>query len=439
MANRISGGGMVYPLVFRGGRIVACDDNGTVVNADLAVVDGKIAAIGADLEGQVQIDCRDRWLLPGFVQTHVHLVQTLFRDLAADLELMDWLRTRTWPFERAHDPSTTRDAARLGIAELLASGTTSILDMATVHHTDEVFRAAAEAGIRMTCGKAQMDRDNEAGLGEDTDTSLRNACDLADRWHGKGMLRYAFAPRFVPSCTDELLRESAVEARRRGCMIHTHASENRGEVELVRALTGRDNVEHLDALGLTGPDVALAHCIHLTGSEEDLLARTGTRVVHCPSSNFKLASGIARIPELIAKGVHISLGADGAPCNNRLDMFAEMRLAALMQKPRLGATALPATKVLRMATALGAEALNLHAGELEVGKFADIQVIRPTPWSGGETHAAMVYTFDARAVESVWVGGVKVAAHGRCLAWDEGELRASCSRSLARLRARTGI
>src|SRR5439155_897378 len=141
------------------------------------------------------------------------LVQTLFRGLADDLPLLDWLRTRIWPLERAHDRDSVYASARLGITELLLGGTTAVLDMATVHHTDAVFQAAEEAGIRLWCGKAMMDRDNEAGLSEPTAISLASACDLADRWHGRGLLRYAFAPRFVPSCTDELLRGVAREAR----------------------------------------------------------------------------------------------------------------------------------------------------------------------------------------------------------------------------------
>jgi cytosine/adenosine deaminase-related metal-dependent hydrolase len=426
--------------VFRGARVLTCDEEHRVLDADVAIEGDRIVAIGEDLPGDTTVDVRGRWLVPGFVQTHIHLVQTLFRGLADDLALLDWLRTRIWPLERAHDEDSTYASARLGVSELLAGGTTAILDMATVHHTDSVFRAAEEAGIRLWCGKAQMDRDNEAGLSEPTDRSMQSACDLADRWHGRGLLRYAFAPRFVPSCSDELLRQTATEARRRGCMVHTHASENRGEVELVRALTGRDNVVHLDALGLSGPDIALAHCIHLTDEELRLLARTGTRVLHCPSSNFKLGSGHAPIPELLAAGAHVSIGADGAPCNNRLDMFAEMRLAALMQKPRLDPTAMPAPLVLRMATANGAEALGFPGGRIAPGCVADLVVIDPNVvWGGGDPRSAMVYTLDARAVRQTWVAGRKVAEDGRVIAWDRDETTRLCRDGLSRVARRAGI
>ncbi|GDX79828.1 5-methylthioadenosine/S-adenosylhomocysteine deaminase [Deltaproteobacteria bacterium] len=429
-----------WPLVFKDARVLVCDPAGSSFEGDVAVSGEHIVAMGQGLHGFDEVDCRGKWLLPGFVQTHIHLVQTLFRGLADDLVLLDWLRTRIWPLERGHDVDSTATSARLGVNELLGGGTTAALDMATVAHTDAVFEVAAAAGLRLFCGKAQMDRANEAGLSEDTDTSMRSANDLADRWHGRGRSRYAYAPRFVPSCTDTLLRACAEEARKRGALIHTHASENRDEVELVRALTGRDNVEHLDSLGLSGPDVLLAHCIHLTDAEEALLARTGTRLLHCPSSNLKLASGIARIPELLQRGVHVSIGADGAPCNNRLDAFAEMRLAALIQKPRLGATAMSARAVLGLMTREGAAALGLNAGVVETGRLADLIVLDPRrQWSGGDPYSAVVYQLDARAVDRVYVGGVLAAEAGNAVGVDPTRLAGEADAALARVRARTGI
>jgi 5-methylthioadenosine/S-adenosylhomocysteine deaminase len=270
---------------------------------------------------------------------------------------------------------------------------------------------------------------------------MRTANDLADRWHRPdGLLRYAYAPRFVPSCSDELLTAVAKEARSRGCLLHTHASENRDEVALVRELTGRDNIHHLHEQGLSGGDVVLAHCIHLSQSEMELLALTRTRVAHCPSSNQKLASGLCSVPELLSRGIHVSLAADGAPCNNRLDAFAEMRLAALLQSTRLGAGALPAPIVLRMATASGAEALGFPGGVLAVGKVADLVVLDPDRiWSGGDPASTVVYTMDSRSVRQTWVHGRKVAEDGKVLAWDNTETAALCHASLGRVRARAGL
>jgi len=430
------------PMLWRGARFVHCDGAGTVTLGDLAASGGKITSLTAPTEHNAR-DLDGKIVVPGFVQTHIHLVQTLFRGLADDLALLDWLRTRIWPLEAAPDEDSVYWSARLGLTELLLGGTTAILDMATVHHTDAVFRAAEECGMRLHCGAAMMDRENEAGLWQPTEACLQDACALADRWHGKGRLKYAFAPRFVPSCTEALLTQTRDEARARGCLIHTHSSENPEELGLVRALTGRENVEYLHDIGLTGPDVVLAHCIHLTNKEIGLLANTGTRVVHCPSSNLKLASGLCPVPELHHAGVHVSLGADGAPCNNRLDIFQEMRLAALIHKPRCGATALPAPQILRFATRHGAEALGHdHAGLLAPDHDADLVILDPdTPATTGgtEPHGLIVYAMSPANVREVWIGGEQVVDKGQVLAWDTQETIVEARRALDRVIRRAGI
>lgn len=433
-------------LWFAGATLITCDDDDRVVAGSLHVVDGRIAGIyppSAPVPpGARVVPAHGRWILPGFVQTHVHLVQTLFRGLADDLALLDWLRERIWPLERAHDPDSVYWSARLGLTELLLGGTTALLDMATVHHTSSVFHAASECGVRAFIGKAMMDRDNEAGLSEPTDGALEGAVALRDRWHGRGRLRYAFAPRFVPSCTETLLRETVVAARERGCLLHTHASENTDEVRLVRQLTGRENVVYLDDLGFSGPDVVLAHCIHLSEEERERLARRDTTVAHCPSSNLKLGSGIAPIPDLLARGVRCTLGADGAACNNRLDAFTEMRLAALIQKPLAGPRAMPANRVLRMATRDGARALGIEAGELAPGRLADLVAVDPKVscgWGGGDPRSALVYALTPAAVREVWIGGEQVVDDGRVLCWDGAETVERAGAALARVRARAGL
>ncbi len=380
--------------------------------------------------------------MPGFVQTHTHLVQALFRGLADDLALLDWLQDRIWPLERAHDGDSAYWSARLGLTELLLSGTTAILDMATVDHTDEVFRAAEESGLRATIGKAMMDRENPAGLSESTDVALQSSVDLADKWHGKGRLRYAFAPRFIPSCSNALLTGTRDAARERGCLMHTHASENTDEVALVRSLTGKDNIVALDDLGFTGPDVVLAHCVHLTPQEMKILSRTGTQVAHCPSSNLKLGSGIAPIPALRAAGVRCTLGSDGAPCGNRMDMFTQMRLAALIQSPIHGPGALPAPDVVRMATADGADALGLQTGRIEVGRPADLVAVDPSAvhaWGGGSPEGALVYAMTPAAVRSVWIDGEQRVQDGAVVGWSTEETTQGCIQALARVRERADL
>src|SRR6185312_7360515 len=189
-----------------------------------------------------------------------------------------------------------------------------------------------------------------------------------------GRLQVCFAPRFVPSCSGPLLRAASDLAERFNAQLHTHAAETIVERETVLRTTGLEEIAYLDSVGISGPRAALAHSVWVDAHETARLARQGTTVVHCPSSNLKLASGVAKIPELLAAGCRVAIGADGAPCNNRLDAFAEMRLAALVQKPRLGPETMPAAQVLELATLGGARALGLESeiGSIEVGKRADL-------------------------------------------------------------------
>src|SRR3954452_10320314 len=338
-------------LVFRGGTILTIDPAHRVLGGDVACRGGAIVQVGGDYTPVTRdyaiVDCAGCVVMPGLVQAHVHTCQTLARGRADDLELLDWLRKGIWPYEAALDEKSARAAGELACAELLLGGTTAILDMGTVHHTDEIFAAAEQSGIRAVIGKAMMDADDPLippGLRETTRASLDHSAALIDRWHGAAgdRLRYAYAPRFVLSCTDELLREVGAQAKSRGVGIHTHASENRGEIALVRERFNKDNIVVLDELGLLGPHTCIAHAIHLSDSERALLAARGAHVCTCPSSNLKLASGIAQLPEMIAAGINVALGADGAPCNNTLDAFTELRFVALLHKPRSGPRTLPA-------------------------------------------------------------------------------------------------
>jgi cytosine/adenosine deaminase-related metal-dependent hydrolase len=409
-------------LVFRGGTILTIDARHHVRAGDVAIKDGAIVQVGGDYAATERdyevVDCAGCVIMPGLVQSHVHLCQTLARGRADDLELLDWLRQVVWPYEAALDERAMTAAARLACAELLLGGTTAVLDMGSVHHTDAIFAAAGEAGLRATIGKAMMDAPDPQippGLRETTRASLDESQALAKRWHGLagGRLRYAYAPRFLLSCTDELLRAVAALARGGEHRVHTHASENRGEIALVRDRTGTDNIAALDALGLTGDHVGVAHCVHVDDDERSLLARTGTHVLHCPSSNLKLASGIAPVPELLAAGVKVSLGADGAPCNNNLDGFTELRLAALLHKPRSGPRTLPAPTALRLATNAGAAALGLadRIGSLEIGKRGDViavDVSRAHVAPTADPFSAIVYAARGSDVRHVAVDGALV-------------------------------
>jgi 5-methylthioadenosine/S-adenosylhomocysteine deaminase len=442
---------MEQTLLIKGGAVVTSDAAGTVLEGDVLVRGRRIEAVGGDLSGaaaDVTVDARGCAVLPGFVQTHVHLCQTLFRGAADDLSLLDWLKRRVWPLEAAHDAASLRASARLGVAELIRGGTTCALTMETVNHTGEVLRVVEESGFRATVGKCMMDKGEEvpAGLREESEDSIRESLALLEEWHGRadGRVRYCFAPRFAVSCTRGLLERVARLARERGVMIHTHASENVSECELVERETGMRNVLYLDSLGVSGPHVLLAHCVHLDEAETGLLASKGTHVAHCPSSNMKLGSGVAPVSELLARGVSVSLGADGAPCNNRLDMFTEMRSAALLQKVSRGADALPAARVLRMATLGGARALGLdeEVGSLEPGKRADITVLElgrlhttPRP----EVVSTVVYAAEARDVRDVLIDGRVVLREGELQTLEEREVVAEAARQFELLKARSGI
>ena len=438
-------------VIFRGGTILTVGADHRVLAGDVAARDGLIVHVGGPYTPTGRdydvLDCSGCVVMPGLVQSHVHLCQTLARGRADDLELLDWLRTIVWPYEAALDPAALGAGARLACAELLLGGTTAVLDMATVRHTDAVFEAAAVSGLRATIGKAMMDEPDPAipaGLRETTQASLDEADRLHKKWHGAlgGRLRAAYAPRFVLSCTDDLLREVGRLARERGVVVHTHASENRDELALVRRRFGKDNIAVLRDFGLTGRHVCIAHCIHLSDDEKAILAATGTHVLHCPSSNLKLASGICDVPALLDAGVSVSIGADGAPCNNNLDGFLELRLAALLHKPRHGSRALPAPQAVRLATLGGAAALGLadRIGSLEIGKRGDVIAVdvggphvAPTasPWS------AIAYAARASDVRHVAVDGAVVVRDRTLLTLDVGkvvsEARAAADRIFAKL------
>lgn len=427
-------------LLIKGGTLVTVDPENRILSGDILIRGGRIVAIEPSISVRAKqdvIEARGRYILPGFVQTHVHLCQTLFRGAADDLSLLEWLKERIWPFEAGLTSDTIALSARLGIAEMIKGGTTTALTMESVNHTDAVFAEIESTGFRATSGKCMMDRGVgvPAKLREDRDWSIAESLRLFRDWHGRadGRIRYCFAPRFAISCTDRLLVETAALARQHGALIHTHASENTDEVAAVEREAGRRNIKHLHLLGLTGVDVVLAHCVHLDGEEIDILRTTGTRVAHCPSSNLKLGSGVALIPEMIEAGIEVGIGADGTPCNNRLDMFTEMRTAALLQKVRRGPQAMPAATIVRMATIGGARALGIEReiGSLEIGKRADLQIINlqsvhtlPHP----DPVSTIVYAAQPENVESVIIDGVPVMRERRLTTIDEQALISKLNR-----------
>jgi 5-methylthioadenosine/S-adenosylhomocysteine deaminase len=438
---------MSESLLIKGPTVITLDAQNKTFEGDVLIEGSRIVALGESLSTRADksthvIDARGRVLVPGFVQTHIHLCQTLFRGAADDLSLIDWLTKRIWPMEAAHTAESVYASARLGIAELIRGGTTCALTMETVNHTEAVFRAVEESGFRATIGKCMMDKgeDVPAELREQTEASIAQSLALLERWHGQadGRIRYCFAPRFAVSCTRELLEQVARLARERGVLVHSHASENQDEISLVERETGMRNIEYFNAVGLASSRTVLAHCVHLNDSELEILARTGTHVAHCPSSNLKLGSGFARIPEMIERGIPVSLGADGAPCNNRLDMFTEMRTAALIQKSLHGAETLPAPTMLRMATIDGARALGLEdeIGSIEIGKRADLMLLNldrlhTTPHP--DPVSTIVYAASPDNVETVIIGGQVVMRDRELMTVDEQSVRSAAAAESKRL------
>jgi 5-methylthioadenosine/S-adenosylhomocysteine deaminase len=437
-------------ILIQGGTLLTMDEGNAIVSGDLLIRDGRIASVGESGQtADVVIDAAGCAILPGFVQTHIHLCQTIFRGAADDLPLLDWLKKRVWPMEAAHDAASIKASARLGVAELIKGGTTCALTMETVNHTEEVFRVVEESGFRATVGKCMMDKGDDvpAALHENTDTSIDESLALFADWHGKanGRIRYCFAPRFALSCTSELLSRVGKLATEHGCIVHTHASENRNECELVESETGLRNVSYLDSVGLSGRHVVLAHCVHLDAAEFQTLVNTQTNVAHCPSSNLKLGSGIAEITRMLDQGISVSLGADGAACNNRLEMFTEMRTMALLQKALHGPEAIPARQALRIATIEGARALGLEKeiGTLEIGKRADVVVVKvdglhSTP-SSSDPISALVYSAQTSDVQSVVIDGQLVMRDRELLTLDEESVVQDANRQRSALMKRANI
>jgi 5-methylthioadenosine/S-adenosylhomocysteine deaminase len=434
-------------LLVRNATILTMNDALEIISGDVLVRDGRIAAIGdaTDVRADRVIEAGGNFLLPGFVQTHIHLCQTLFRGYADDLALLDWLKLRVWPMEAAHTPHSLAASARLAAAELLLGGTTTVLTMETVHDTDAVFAALEPMGLRAVIGKCMMDADHSvpARLIEDTARSIDESLALARRWHGKanGRLRAAFAPRFAPTCSRELLEAVASLSQQHDLLVHTHASENRDEITVVAKLTGTSNIRYLERVGLTTHRLCLAHCVWADEGEQEVMAERAVKVLHCPGSNLKLASGIAPVVEMRRRGISVSLGADGAACNNELDMFKEMRLAAGLQAIRHGAGALNARDVLQMATREGARALGLEheIGSIEVGKRADFMIInrdRPHLVTCPDPISAVVYAARPSDVQTTVVDGRVLVDGFALVAVDQPGLLAEATAEARALAAR---
>ena len=413
-----------------------------VVDAETTIEDGAVVTAGDRIEAVGPAsDLRERFpahehrafdiVAPGLVGAHVHSVQSLGRGVADDAELLDWLFDHVLPMEAGLDAEGMRLAAELGYLECLASGTTTVIDHLSVHHAAEAFEAARDRGIRARMGKVLMDTESPDGLEQSTEQALRDSEALIRQYHGveNGRIQYAVTPRFAVSCTEACLRGARELADRYdGVTIHTHASENEDEIAAVETETGMRNVHWLDEVGLTGEDVVLAHCVHTDEAEREVLADTGTNVTHCPSSNMKLASGIAPVEDYLSRGVTVALGNDGPPCNNTLDAFTEMRQASLLAKvDDSDPTAVAAETAFEMATENGAEAAGFETvGALREGWKADVVGLttdseRATPVHDPVSH--LVFAAHGDDVEFTMVDGRVCYEEGEHVGVDAAAIR----------------
>lgn len=409
------------------GWIVPVQPEGCILtNHSLMVNTGRIAALVPSTEAdnwtsKQRVNLPGHMLFPGLVNLHTHAAMTLLRGYADDLPLMTWLQHYIWPAETRHvSPSFVRDGTRLACLEMLKSGVTCFNDM--YFFSEAVVEAAVEAGMRVAAGMIVVD--SATPYAADPDGYLQKGLALRDAWINHPLAHFCLAPHAPYTVGDRTLEKIATYAAQLDVPIHMHIHETRHEIEHSVEKYGVRPLARLKALGLLTPGMIAVHAVHLNTEEIGWLANHGCHVAHCPSSNLKLGSGFAPVAELLAAGVNVGIGTDGAASNNRLDMIGELRLAALLGKGvAADPSVLPAHRTLHMATLAGARALGLESqiGSLEVGKQADIVAIdmhHPSTQPCYDPISQLVYSAGSDQVSHVWIGGKPVLAEGRCLTLD---------------------
>lgn len=347
-------------------------------------------------------------LIPGLINLHTHAAMGMMRGMADDLPLMAWLNNHIWPAEKVVlSPQYVKDATLLACAEMLASGTTCFNDM--YFYPEASALAAGEAGIRANLGLVVLDF--PTAYATDADDYLQKGFNAHDSWRSNPLITSSIAPHAPYTVSDQTFEKVVIYAEQLSVGIHTHLHETRQEITQSEAQFGIRPIQRMANLGLLGPNLVAAHCVHLLENEMELLAEYGCHVAHCASSNLKLASGIAPVAALLAKGVNVGLGTDSVASNNRLDMLSEMRLSALLAKGfSEDATAVPAYQALQMATINAAKAMGMDnkIGSIEVGKFADLTAVRlgdleTLPYYDPIAH--LVYSCGREQVSHTWVAG----------------------------------
>lgn len=413
-------------LLIRPGWIVPVVPRGQILTQHtLAVSDGRIAAIvpsSTAIPARSVIDLPGHVLLPGFINAHTHAAMTLFRGLADDLPLDEWLRERIWPAEgRFVDADFVADGTALAAVEMIKGGTTCFNDM--YFFPDDTARVASHAGLRAILGLVVIDI--PTAWAQNCEEYLRRGLALQDRWRHDPLLTALLAPHAPYSVSDEALDRIRVSADELDIGVHMHVHETAREIVRAVATTGERPLARLDRLGLVNNGLVAVHMTQLTDADLALCAQRGVSVVHCPESNLKIAAGLCPVTALLQHGVNVALGTDGAASNNDLDMLGEMRTAALLAKGISGdARAVPAAVALEMATINGARALGLatEIGSLEVGKSADLIAIDLAVAATSPIYdpiSPIVYAASRDHVTDVWVAGRALLRNRQPLTLDE--------------------
>jgi 5-methylthioadenosine/S-adenosylhomocysteine deaminase len=400
-------------------------DRVVLTRHSLAVRDGRIVDILPQADAHARYhaaadhDLPGHALIPGLVNLHTHAAMSLMRGISDDLPLERWLRETIWPAEARHvSPAFVRDGALLAAREMLRGGITTCNDM--YFFPEAAASAFAEAGMRAVVGLIVLDF--PSAWANDPDDYLRRGLAVRDKWRGHPRIAFSIAPHAPYSVSDAGLERAACLAAELDLPIHIHVHETAHEVSESLAAHGARPLARLERLRLLGPNLTAVHAVHVDAHDLALLAHHGCSVAHCPSSNMKLASGIAPLPAMLRQGINVGLGSDGAASNNRLDLFQEMRQAALLAKVGcLDATAAPAHAVLRMATLGGARALGLDGmiGSLEIGKHADLCAVAlgTTPATAPcfDPISHLIYVCDREQVSHVWIDGDLRVRNGKVL------------------------
>ncbi len=435
--------------VIRDGAVLIRDDRITQV--------GKADQLRVFPRAEFEIDAKGSLVLPGLIDTHVHLAQALLRGCADDTSLIDWLQKFVWPLQGNFDAGDGRASAKLCILEMIKSGTTIFLEslLHSRYGFDGIAQSLEASGMRGILSKTVMGLPGygseksimHPGMVEDAETCLREVESHFKDWNGKGDGRIMvwYGARSLGGCTRELYERIANGAERLGTGVTMHLSEVQEDVRYAKKEFGMMPGELMNQVGLAGRNVVFAHGVWLTEKEWQILASKGASVAHCPSSNMKLASGIAKVPEMLEAGVNVGLGCDGGPSNNCYDMVREMKTASLLQKARLlDPLALRAETVLEMATINGAKALGLQKdlGSIEVGKKADLILVslrKPhlTPALNPVSH--LVYAAEGSDVETVVIDGKIIMENRSVKTLEEENVLQEANRRGEKLLERVGL